>query len=53
MPMLLVIELSIESLCIHLCAHLSHVEDKHVTFSSCVSDKLALILDEANFLVES
>ena len=46
------LDISLESLCMHRCAHLGCVDDKHVTFSSCMSDKLALILDEATFLVE-
>ena len=47
------IGLVLESLCIHRCVHLGRDEDKHVNFSSCMSDKLDLILNEANFLVES
>mgnify|MGYP006889231907 CR=1 FL=1 len=47
------IGLNLESLCIHRYVHLNRVKDKHVTFSSCMSDKLAFILDEATFLVES
>ena len=47
------IKLSLQSFCIHLCVHLNRVEVKHVIFSFCLSDKLALILDEATFLVES
>ena len=39
------IRLDLESLFIHCCVHIGHVEDKHVTFSSYISNKMALILD--------
>ena len=47
------IRLSLESRCIHCCVHLSRIKNKHATFSSCMSDELALILDEKTILVES
>ena len=47
------IRIDLESLCIHRCVHLNRIEDKHATFSSCMSDKLALILNEPALMVES